>query len=56
MTNINCAKHCKFQSDGKCCCDSILQSKAEGITGDADCPYLNAADTKEKALEKNQNR
>lgn len=40
MTNINCSKSCKFQIDGKCCCDSVIlsfSSKAE--SDDPECPY-----------------
>lgn len=49
MTNINCAKPCKFQADGKCCCDSVLFTQNTTVSDDPDCPYLIlATDTKKQ--------
>ena len=40
MTNINCAKNCKFQTEGKCCYDSIFMTiNHEKRPLDPDCPY-----------------
>ncbi|MBQ2696795.1 MAG: hypothetical protein IJF61_05780 [Clostridia bacterium] len=49
MTNINCSKNCKYQSDGKCSCDSVILPFINGAqTGDSDCPYR----TEDKSLNK----
>lgn len=47
MTTINCSKSCKFQIDGKCCCDNVLiplnePSKFAELT----CPYQTPAESK----------
>ncbi|MBR7164104.1 MAG: hypothetical protein IKD21_03950 [Clostridia bacterium] len=40
MTNINCAKKCKYQIDGKCSCDSVMLPFLNAETaGDPECPY-----------------
>ncbi|MGN1059514.1 MAG: hypothetical protein ACI4QW_03700 [Clostridia bacterium] len=40
MTIINCSKPCKFQTDGKCCCDSVMIPLSEqSEAGDSECPY-----------------
>ncbi len=48
MTNINCAKPCQFQSEGKCCCDSVLLPEGTETANDPDCPYLAPIDKAEK--------
>ncbi|MBQ4517771.1 MAG: hypothetical protein II997_04190 [Clostridia bacterium] len=45
MTNINCLKHCKFQTDGKCCCDNIILVIQDiGSSDDPECPYFVSTD------------
>ncbi len=50
MTNINCSKNCKFQLEGKCCCDSVVMTlNSSDAPIDSECPYQTLYD-KEKAI------